>query len=253
MKKYALLFLIFPLLLTAQTDSKFRYQKIKWTGDALDLPKQSLLVKSIVPLTLTGAAFAINGDQFKMDLQTKILKPFDGYSTSLDDYIQYAPIVELYAFDMLKFKARNSVWNQTKFLIISEAVTSGIVHLLKNTLKVQRPDNSSFTSFPSGHTSQAFVASQVLFNEYYQTNKLIGLSGYLFSGATGALRVINNRHWVPDVLLGAGIAILVTNTVYHFEPLKNWNPWKKKNNDLSINFIPSLQNNNYSGTFLMTF
>jgi hypothetical protein len=33
---------------------------------------------------------------------------------------------------------------------------------------------------------------------------------------------------VSDVLVGAGIGIMVTDLVYRFEPLKNWNPFKNK-------------------------
>jgi len=255
MKTLLLIAFTLPILIAISQDGKktTQLEKINWYGSVLDLPQQPLWVKSIVPLSFSAAAFILNHDDLKMKMQDKILQPLNGYSTSLDDYIQYVPIIEMYAFDMLKVPARHSVWDQTKFLAISELVTAGIVHLLKNTLKVQRPNNGSFNSFPSGHTSQAFVASQVLFNEYYQTNKWIGLSGYIFSGATGALRVINNRHWVPDVLLGSGIAILVTNAVYHFKPLKNWNPWQKKNQSVSAHFHSNIGIDSYSAHLTLRF
>ena len=112
---------------------------------------------------------------------------------------------------------------------------------LKYSLKIQRPENGTFNSFPSGHTAQAFVESQVLFNEFYQTNKVIAFSGFLTSISTGSLRVINNRHWIPDVLMGAGIGILVTNLVYYFKPLKNWNPFLKYQHSKNhISFSPSI-------------
>ena len=56
----------------------------------------------------------------------------------------------------------------------------------------------------------------------------LAYSGYLFATTTGVFRVLNNKHWVGDVLVGAGIGILVTDLVYRFEPLKNWNPFKNK-------------------------
>ena len=245
--------LILPQSIFAQIDTNKRYERINWTGINAPLPQQKMTIKSIVPIAFCTAALAINDSTFKTNLQTKILAPFNGFTTTADDYIQYLPIVELYAFDAFKFKARNSVWNQTKYLFISELTTSGIVHLLKRTLKIQRPNNGAYTAFPSGHTSQAFVASQVLFNEYYQTHKWIGLSGYIFSGTTGALRVINNKHWVPDVLMGAGIAMLVTNLVYHFEPLKQWNPWRKSNSAVSYYFSPSISDQWVGGHLSLRF
>jgi hypothetical protein len=33
---------------------------------------------------------------------------------------------------------------------------------------------------------------------------------------------------LPDVLVGAGIGILSANLVYHFKPLKGFQPFKKK-------------------------
>lgn len=176
----------------------------------------------------------------------------DTFRTHADDWIHYVPVLTMYAADLFKVPSKNTVWNQTKFLIMSEAITSGIVLSLKYGLGIQRPNNGAYTAYPSGHTSQAFVQSQVLFNEFRDTAPLLASSGYLFSISTGALRILNNRHWVPDVLLGAGIGMLVTNTIYYFEPLKNWNPFKnfkKRSNTLKMSFIPTI-NDNYLGGHL---
>lgn len=237
--KYFKLLLVFFVVLNfhAQENSK-RYDKINWLNDENTPEKPKLLKKLVAPVSLMALGLSLNTINTKTKLQEGFRKPFNNFETNADDYLQYAPIIIMYSSDLIKVKAKNSIWNQTKYLAISEFFTSGIVQILKYSLKIQRPENGSFNSFPSGHTSQSFVTSQVLFNEFYQTNKIIACSGLLFSMSTGSLRVINNRHWVPDVLMGAGIGILVTNLVYHFEPLKNWNPWKKWNKNLS--FQPSI-------------
>lgn len=205
---------------------------------------------SWAPVGLSLLSVSLMLDSSKYGLQKLIRDPFNGFHTELEDYTQYAPIAMMYTADLFKVPAKNSVWNQTKYLVFSEIGTAAVVHLLKTTLKVQRPNNGSFNSYPSGHTSQAFVASQVLFNEYKQTAPLLAYSGFAFSVSTGLLRIVNNRHWVPDVLLGAGIAMLVTNTIYYFEPLKNWNPFKKnKKRNSEVGFIPSLRDD-YIGAYL---
>ena len=242
---YLAILLISNLSFSQEKTKIERYEKVNWNGKSPDLKMNSLSKKVIVPSALMVAGLSLNTMETKTKIQDKFRAPFNGYTTSLDDYIQYAPIATMYAFDLAKIPARNNVWNQTKYLLISELVTSGIVHLLKNTTKIARPNSNTLTSFPSGHTGQAFVASQVLFNEFYRTRPILGLSGYVFAGATGALRVVNNRHWVPDVLMGAGIAILVTNLVYHFEPLKNWDPFKTKDSDLSIMAFPQFRPDTY--------
>jgi PAP2 superfamily len=201
------------------------------------------------PVGLSLLSVSLMADSSKYGLQTLIRQPFHGWESNADDYLQYAPIAIMYTADLFKVPARNTLWNQTKFLAMSELGTSAIVQVLKYSLKVQRPNNGAYNSYPSGHTSQAFVASQVLFNEYRETNKLLAYSGFLFSIPTGTLRIVNNRHWVPDVLLGAGIAMLVTNTIYYFEPLKNWNPFHKKNRKTQLGFVPTW-NDDYIGGYL---
>jgi membrane-associated phospholipid phosphatase len=56
----------------------------------------------------------------------------------------------------------------------------------------------------------------------------LAYSNYVFVSATGALRIMNNAHWFSDVVVGAGIGILVTKIVYMFNPLIKWNPFLKK-------------------------
>jgi membrane-associated phospholipid phosphatase len=248
MKFLFLLFISIPFVNIAQNDSlSKRYEKINWLEYNLNTKKKTLWHKSITPAMLGITSLLLNNKTTKQKLQLQAQKPFNGYTTSLDDYIQFAPIGIMYGADLFKLKAEHSVWNQSKFLFMSNALTGLIVLGLKHVTHIERPDGSSFTSYPSGHTAQAFVTSQVLYNEFNNTNKLLAYSGYIFSISTGTLRVVNNRHWIPDVLLGAGIGILVTNLIYHFEPLKGWTPkFLKKQTDVSFQFNP-IFNDQYVG------
>jgi hypothetical protein len=205
----------------------------------LNTTKKPLWKKSIIPLVSGITALSINQLPLKKNIQTTIRNPFNDYTTSLDDYIQYVPIVLMYSADVYKLKAEHSVWNQTKYLFLSEITTGGIIQILKHSFKIERPDQSANNSFPSGHTAQAFVAAQVLHNEFKNTQPLLAYSGYLFAVSTGTLRIVNNDHWLPDVLMAASISMLVTNLVYHFEPLKNWNPLKTKKSDISLHIFPT--------------
>ncbi len=143
------------------------------------------------------------------NLQTVIRSGNPNFSTTTDDYLQYVPIVQLYTANLVGVKGKNSLFNQTKYLIIAELSTSLITHLLKNTLNVPRP-NGGEHSFPSGYSGLA-VASTV-----------------------GVLRVLNNKHRVSDVLAGAGIATGITALVYYFKPLEHWNPFGKKADNISF-------------------
>ncbi|HIP32032.1 MAG TPA: phosphatase PAP2 family protein, partial [Crocinitomicaceae bacterium] len=105
----------------------------------------------------------------------------------------------------------------------------------KNILNKTRPNGGDY-SMPSGHTSLAFTNATVLYNEFNQTAPILAYSGYLFSSATGVFRMINNKHWLSDVLVGAGIGILATEIIYRIKPLKNWNPFKKTE---GVTLVPS--------------
>ena len=85
---------------------------------------------------------------------------------------------------------------------MSYLIMAGLVNGIKYTAKEKRPDGSSANSWPSGHTATAFVGATMLHKEYGLTRS------YGVATATGVMRVLNNRHWVSDVMSGAGLGIL---------------------------------------------
>ena len=44
------------------------------------------------------------------------------------------------------------------------------------------------------------------------------MAGYAIATGVGVMRVYNNRHWVSDVLAGAGLGILSTSLMYWLAP-----------------------------------
>lgn len=238
---------------SAQNDSLIKIDAIEHVTIDLTNPKESFFSRAWLPVGLSIISVDLMRDSTKYGLQ-RLARSFvaDTFRTHVDDYIHYAPILMMYTADLCGVPAKNNMWNQTKYLIMSEAITSGIVWSLKIGLGIQRPNYGTYNAYPSGHTSQAFVQSQVLYNEFRETAPLLAASGFLFSISTGALRVLNNRHWVPDVLLGAGIGILVTNAIYYFEPLNNWYPFNRQKSNLNqrdLSFTPSFNPNFIGGQF----
>jgi hypothetical protein len=214
---------LFYSILTAQTDTLHLQPE--------HLP-QSFICRQIIPIGLITVGSLLNIGTVKYDLQKKI----PDTHTHIDDYLQYTPLVQRYLFDLMGIKHQNSVFDQTKYMVISQLFSMSIVTVLKHTTKVQRPVGGK-TSFPSGHTATAFVGATILFHEFKETNLLLASSGFAFATATGVLRMTNDANWLPDVLTGAGIGILTANLVYHFKPLKNFQPFKKKKD---ITLIPLL-------------
>ena len=92
---------------------------------------------------------------------------------------------------------------------------AGLVNGIKYTAKEMRPDGSQANSWPSGHTATAFVGATLLHKEYGLTRSpWFSVAGYGVATATGVMRVLNNRHWVSDVMSGAGIGIMSTELGY---------------------------------------
>jgi hypothetical protein len=215
LKKWVLIFLFIPWLskVSAQIDSVQPQHRYPFT-----------LKNQAIPATMILTGSLMNFGNIKYAVHDAIGNTTD---TRVDNYLQYAPIAEMYLADAIGLKHRNSIFHQTTYMFLSEVITSGIVQSLKYLTQVDRP-NGGTLSFPSGHTSNAFATANVLYHEFRETSPVIAYSGFAFSTATGVLRMTNNRHWISDVLAGAGIGMLVSNLVYHFEPLKNWNPFERK-------------------------
>jgi hypothetical protein len=55
---------------------------------------------------------------------------------------------------------------------------------------------------------------------------------------------------LSDVLTGAGLGILITKLVYHFEPLKNFNPFKENENMI---LAPQISTDYYGLLFSLKF
>lgn len=133
-------------------------------------------------------------------------KRFPRFSTQVDDYLQYIPLIAGLTLNLGKPKEDFNLFNQQ--VVLSEAFVVLSVTGLKNLTRVPRPDGSSINAFPSGHTTQAFAAA-TLFSDHFARHKW-WLSAVAYSTATsvGILRLLNNRHWISDVVTGAGLGIL---------------------------------------------
>ncbi|MBI2281759.1 MAG: phosphatase PAP2 family protein [Bacteroidetes bacterium] len=213
-------------------------------------PKKSLFIKTILPTSLIITGVALNKSAFEKDFTKNVRNNVgNDFEFKIDDYIQYIPMAEMYGADLLGLKAKNHWFDQTKYLAISQLTTAIIVHSVKWGMGKERPDGTP-NAFPSGHTSQAFAGATVLYHEFKDEHPLLAYSGFAFATTTGAFRIMNNRHWLSDVVTAAGVSILVTNVVYHFEPLKNFNPFNK---DKNTSLLPYYNGNEFGMFFSKSF
>ncbi len=196
-----------------------------------------------VPLIAAGLIVKGEDDHFQ-SLRNDYMPEFH---TNVDDYLQLSPAVIMYALKACGVESRSSWGRMMTSDAFAGALTLSSVMLIKNTTNVMRPDGSTANSFPSGHTATAFMAATMLHKEYGNVSPWISIGGYSLATATGMMRVVNNRHWMSDVLVGAGIGILSTELGYFLADLI----FKDKgiNYDLAHPERPSWFENEHPSTF----
>ena len=170
-----------------------------------------------VPLLFTAAGLYSSTDNdvvTKYSIQEERNELIPKYRNNTDDYLQYVPIAFVYGLNLVGIKGENNFGNRTALLIKSELLVGILTYSMKNSTHVPRPDTGQPTSFPSGHTAQAFAAATFMAKEYGNKSIWYSIGAFTVATGVGAMRVMNNRHWVSDVLVGAGIGILSTNLVY---------------------------------------
>ena len=168
-----------------------------------------------VPLIVGGLIVKREDDHFR-GLRNEYLPRFNRH---LDDYMQYAPAAVMLGMKVAGVQSRSS-WGR---MLVSDAFSAllmgGVVNTLKQTTNVERPDGSNKHSFPSGHTATAFMTATMFTKEYGHKSPWVGVGAYSVATATGLMRMANNKHWLSDVLTGAGIGILSTEVGYYFADL----------------------------------
>jgi membrane-associated phospholipid phosphatase len=85
-------------------------------------------------------------------------------STSIDNGTALIPILQLYTGKYLGFKPKNISPSNRPYR--SKYAYAAIVLATKHIVKAERPDQSDYLSFPSGHTAIAFTNAALLYQEY---------------------------------------------------------------------------------------
>lgn len=197
-----------------------------------------------VPLMASSLMLGQAKYEFR-DLRNELFAP--GRVSPFDDYLQYSPAVVMLGLKAAGYQGRSSWGRMLVADAFSVAVMAALVNGIKYTAREMRPDGSTRNSFPSGHTATAFMAATMLHKEYGQTRSLwFSVGGYTAATVTGLMRVINNRHWVSDVVMGAGIGIFATELGYYLADLI----FKEKGIRRELLPFASLEDPSYKPSFL---
>ena len=95
-------------------------------------------------------------------------------------------------------------------LVRVQMLTQGVTQIIKYSVGRTRPDGSSNTSFPSGHTSGSFATATVLHRHY---GWKAGIPAFSIASYIAASRLSENKHFLSDVAFGAAIGLAAGRTV----------------------------------------
>ena len=217
----SVLFLMLPAIVAAQysndsvQNSFANADSIKPVSKKFDLDKisETRLFRATylgVPLILGGLIEKHQDDKFnnlRNDFMPEFHRPFDNFS-------QYLPAAVLMGMKISGVPSRSSWGRMLVSGGISTAIMAAVVQSLKHSTNVMRPDGSDNHSFPSGHTATAFVTATMLSKEYGYLSPWVSVGAYSVATATGLMRIANNKHWLSDVMVGAGFGIISTEMGY---------------------------------------
>lgn len=204
---------------TVRPDTTIRltgWDKFRAGVDRMTTTRAYKMTYIAVPLMVAGIAVNSERNHF-CDLRNSYMPTF---RHDFDDYLQYAPMALMFGLKVAGVESRSS-WGR---MLVSDAFSAGLMALMVNGLKYTvnqpRPDGSGNNSFPSGHTATAFMAATMLHKEYGLTRSpWYSIGGYTIATCIGMTRQMNNKHWLSDVLMGAGIGILSTELGYFLADL----------------------------------
>ncbi len=173
----------------------------------------------IIPVSLIAAgSFGISNNWF-CNAKQNLKDDFDDWRGDnrfkADEYLRYLPVASNIGLEYVGVKARHPLRERLAATATASVVMAVSVNIAKYSVREKRPDCDSRNSFPSGHTATAFMGAELVREEY---GNAYGAGAYAVATGVAFLRLYNNRHWLNDVVGGAGIGILSARIGYWLLP-----------------------------------
>lgn len=168
--------------------------------------KTRFILTLLFTLTLSGllSAQTLGGLDSRTDALMRDWRG-DRPAVAVDSWLRFAPATFDLAAGALGLDARRDFVGRSIEAAIAFGAMAAMTEGLKVSVRSVRPDGSDDRSFPSGHAAVAFTGAELVRMEYGWG---WGAGAYAVSASVAALRLYNGRHWLSDVLAGAGIGIL---------------------------------------------
>lgn len=178
-------------------------------------------------LILPGALIAVgavgidNGwfGDIKRDVRDGFQKMSHGHQIKADKFLQYVPAAGYLVMGSLGVKSKHNFKERALVTVTSLASYGILAGGMKLCIHERRPQGDETNSFPSGHTTLAFMGAELIRSEYPLG---VGIGAYAVACGVGFMRLYNDRHWINDVIAGAGVGILCARIGYWMLPV-----WRK--------------------------
>lgn len=168
--------------------------------------KQLILPASLI---LAGSLYSIPAVRdLNIDIRDNVLEWKGTHTTNIDDYLQVVPHLSYFGLSLVGLEAKHNYLDRTLVMATSSIAVLALSQGVKIVFREERPDGSNNHSFPSGHTARVFMGAELIRMEYGENYPLVGIGAYTLATGISALRLYNNKHWLTDVVAGAGLGIL---------------------------------------------
>ncbi len=181
-----------------------------------------LISNILLVCTMLFAGTAVSNarqNNFDTDIAAIRNNAVPDFNYSYDDYLQYSPAAVMLGMKAFGYESRSS-WGR---MIVSDAFSTlfmaGTVGGLKFIIGRPRPDGSENNSFPSGHTAKSFMTATMLHKEYGWRSPWFSIGAYTVASASTVSRILNNKHWMTDLIGGAAIGIGAVHLGYYLTDL----------------------------------
>ena len=156
---------------------------------------------------------AVNNKQLKAvneDIHASVSPSDLSKQQHIDNYLQFTPAVLTLGLNAVGVKGKHGLIGASIIYGMSNIFLNAFTIPTKQISHELRPNGLGYSSFPSGHTAEAFASAELMRMEFNDKSIWYGVAGYSIACATGYLRMYNNKHWFSDVLAGAAVGILST-------------------------------------------
>ncbi len=177
------------------------------------------IISYIILLFMGTALSHAQQNNFDADIQAIRNNAVPDFRFVYDDYMQYAPAGVMVLMKACTYESRSSWPRMLVSDAFSTAIMAATVNGLKYTVQRPRPDGSQNNSFPSGHTATSFMSATMLHKEYGWRSPWFSIGAYTVATASGVSRILNNKHWMTDIVGGAAVGIGSVHLGYYLTDL----------------------------------